>query len=200
MKKSNVPSAAELFSVMPPPESVNALLSVRLPQSGRGERQENSFAMYDISRAHFHGVLWRRVCVCVAPRRGEGKPRTGKWTRSRTRRLTAEEEYVWHGGCECSLAGALRADDEGAQFPPRLRQPCIVLCIWERDIGFLVHSDDLMVEMPGREEKWFEEVLFSKYDGKVNGEVSFGLTETSLTETSSNQMESRMWFSAEYGG
>ena len=42
-KKSDVLSAAELTSGMPPLESVKALLfSFRLPQSGRGEGQANS--------------------------------------------------------------------------------------------------------------------------------------------------------------
>ena len=31
-----------------------------------------------------------------------------------------------YGGCECSLASALRADPEGAQFRPRPEQSCIV--------------------------------------------------------------------------
>ena len=66
MKKSDVLSAAELFSGMPPMESVKAhfSLSVRLPQSRRCRKDCKRFlAMYDISRAHFHGVPVRRVVV-----------------------------------------------------------------------------------------------------------------------------------------
>ena len=63
-KKSDVPSAAELHSGMPPLESKceNTPLSVRPSQSGRGEKQANP-CKYDISRAHFHGVPVRRVFV-----------------------------------------------------------------------------------------------------------------------------------------
>ena len=41
----------------------------------------------------------------------------------------------------------------------------------ERDVRLLVHGDDVMVEMPTDEEKWFECVLFSKYDGKCTGQL-----------------------------
>ena len=42
MKRSYVPSAADVLSGMPPLECVKTPLSVRLPQSRRGERQANS--------------------------------------------------------------------------------------------------------------------------------------------------------------
>ena len=60
MKKSGVPSAAELLSGMPPLESVKALTSLFVShnQETNGKR---TLAMYDISRAHFHGVPVRRV-------------------------------------------------------------------------------------------------------------------------------------------
>ena len=36
----------------------------------------------------------------------------------------------------------------------------------ERDVRLLVRGDDFTVEMPIHEEKWFEGVLYSNYDGK----------------------------------
>ena len=39
----------------------------------------------------------------------------------------------------------------------------------EGDVRVVVHGDDVMVEMPTHEEKWFEIVLLSKYDGKCTG-------------------------------
>ena len=36
----------------------------------------------------------------------------------------------------------------------------------ERDVRLFVRGDDFMVETRTSEEKWFEGVLFSKYDGK----------------------------------
>ena len=75
--------------------------------------------------------------------------------------------YEWHGGCECSLAG--------------LSNPSLFVHV-ERDIRLLVDGDDFMVEMPTREEKWFEEVSFSKYDGKGTG--MFHSDGNTLTETS----------------
>ena len=52
----------------------------------------------------------------------------------------------------------------------------------ERDVRLLVHGDDFMVEMPTHEEKWFEGVLFSKYDGKCT--EKFHSDGNILTETS----------------
>ena len=61
MKKSDVPSAAELFNGMPPLESVKALFSVSHSQEeAKGKR---TLAMYEISCVHFHGVPVRRVFV-----------------------------------------------------------------------------------------------------------------------------------------
>ena len=39
----------------------------------------------------------------------------------------------------------------------------------ERYLRLLVHDDDFVVEIPAHEEKWFDMVLFSKYDGKCTG-------------------------------
>ena len=55
MKKSDVPTAAELLSAMAPLESVKALLTLFVSQS--------RIAVFDISRAHFHGVPVRSVFV-----------------------------------------------------------------------------------------------------------------------------------------
>ena len=44
------------------------------------------------------------------------------------------------------------------------------LCVHaKRDMRLLIHGDDFMVEMPTHEEKLFESVLFSKYDGRCTG-------------------------------
>ena len=58
MKKSNVPSAAELFSGMPLLECVcvKALLSLFVSHSQEEAKGERTVAMYDVSRAHFHGI------------------------------------------------------------------------------------------------------------------------------------------------
>ena len=56
MKKSQVPSAAELFSGMPPPESVKALLCLFVSRSEEEAKGQRTLAMYDISRAHFQGM------------------------------------------------------------------------------------------------------------------------------------------------
>ena len=63
MKKSDVPSAAELFSGLPPPESVKALLSLFVSHSQEEAKGKRTLAMCDICRAHFHGVPVRRVFV-----------------------------------------------------------------------------------------------------------------------------------------
>ena len=50
-------------------------------------------------------------------------------------------------------------------FVQGLSNPALYVQV-ERDVRLLVHRDDFLVEMPTHEEKWFEGVLFSKYDGK----------------------------------
>ena len=59
-KNSDVPSAAELVSGMPSLESVQALLSLFSQEETKGKR---TLAIHDISRAHFHVLLVRRVFV-----------------------------------------------------------------------------------------------------------------------------------------
>ena len=76
--------------------------------------------------------------------------------------------HAWHSGRQCSLASALRADLERTWFRSRSEQSLSVVHV-EQDVRLLVHGDDFMVEMPTHEEKWFESVSFSKYDGKCAG-------------------------------
>ena len=47
----------------PPLESVNALLSLFVSYNQEEEKGQRTLAMYDVSRAHFHGVPLRRVFV-----------------------------------------------------------------------------------------------------------------------------------------
>ena len=63
MKKSDFLCAAELFSGMPPLESVKALLSLFISHIQEEAKGNQTLAMCDISRAHFHGVPLRRVFV-----------------------------------------------------------------------------------------------------------------------------------------
>ena len=72
MKRSDVPSAAELFSGMPPLESGRALLSLFVSHSQEEAKGKRTLAMYDISGTHFHGVPVRRVFVELRTRRKKG--------------------------------------------------------------------------------------------------------------------------------
>ena len=63
MKRSEVPLVAELFGGMPPLESVKALLSLFVSHSREKAKGKRTLAMYDISRAHFHGAPVRIVFV-----------------------------------------------------------------------------------------------------------------------------------------
>ena len=104
MKRSGFLSAAELLSGMPLLESVKAFFSLSLFVSHTQEEAKGKrvLAMYDISRAHFHGTPVRREKKRTLGR-GEGQARTLIWIRSGIRWL-AENVQVWHGGCECSWA------------------------------------------------------------------------------------------------
>ena len=57
------PSAAELFTEMPPLESVKALVSLFVSHCQDNAKGKRTLALYDISRAHFHGVPVRRLFV-----------------------------------------------------------------------------------------------------------------------------------------
>ena len=63
VKKSDVPSAAELLSGLPPLESVKTLLSLFVSHSREEAKGNRTFAMFDIGRAYFRGVPERRVFV-----------------------------------------------------------------------------------------------------------------------------------------
>ena len=63
MKKFDLSSAAELFSGIPPLESVKPFLSLFVSFSEEEAKGRRTLVMYDLSRAHFHGVPVRRVFV-----------------------------------------------------------------------------------------------------------------------------------------
>ena len=165
MKKSDVPSAAELFSGMPPLESVKALLSLFVSHSQEEVKGKGTLAC-DISRAHFHEVLERRVFVELPDEEKERLPRESG----------LDLEYV--GLLRKCMYGAVdasaRRQGHHAQilkkhsFVQGLSNSSSFVCV-EGDVRVVVHGDDVMVEMPTHEEKWFEIVLFSKYDGKCTG-------------------------------
>ena len=96
MKKSDVPSAAELFSGMPPLESVKrfALLSLFVSHNQEEAKGTRTLAIYDISRAHFHGKSVRRVFVELRDDEKERLARE-KCTRSRTRWLAEKCKARW---------------------------------------------------------------------------------------------------------
>ena len=109
--------------------------------------------MYDISRAHFHGVPVRRVFV----------------------ELLDVPDLEYAGLLEKCMYGSVDASVrwqahyaqslEEHSFAQSLCNPALFVHV-EPDMRLLVHGDDFMVEMPALEEKWFEGVWFSKYDGK----------------------------------
>ena len=166
MKKSDVPSATELFSGMPTLESVSALLSLFVSHSQEETKGKRTVAMYDISRAHFHGVPVRRLFVelpdeekgCLA--RGNGTDLEYVGLLRKCMYGTVDASARWHK----HYAQILK--EHG--FVQGLSSPALFVQVG-RDVRLLVHGDDLMVEMPTHEEKWFESVLFSKYDGTRTG-------------------------------
>ena len=70
---------------------------------------------------------------------------------------------MWHSGRQCSAHHAQILKKHS--FVQGLSNPALFVH-FERDVRLLVHGDDFMVEMPTHEEKWFDGVLFLKYDGK----------------------------------
>ena len=72
MMKADFPSAAELFGGMPPLESVRALLSLFVSHNEEKAKGKRTLVMYDISRAHFHGVPVRQVFVELPDEEREG--------------------------------------------------------------------------------------------------------------------------------
>ena len=117
--------------------------------------------MYDISRAHFHGVLVRCVFVEFPDEEKERLARENGHDLENVGLLrrcmygTEDVSALWRG----HHAQILKEHGfvQGVSNPP-------VLVHAERDIRLLVHGDDVMVEMPTHEERWFESVLFSKCD------------------------------------
>ena len=103
---------------------VLALLSLFVSHNQEEAKGKRTLAMYNISRAHFHGAPVRRVCVELLDEEKERLARENGPDLKYTGLL--KKVHVRHGGCECSLASALRADPEGAQFRPRPQQSCII--------------------------------------------------------------------------
>ena len=92
MTESDVPSAAERFSGMPPLESVTGLLSLFVSHSHEEANGKRTLAMYDMSCAHFHGGLVRRV-LCKTP---EDERKRGSHARTAT---IWNSLASWEGAC-----------------------------------------------------------------------------------------------------
>ena len=154
MKKSGVPSAAELFSGMPLLESVYAASAKR----------KRTLAMFDISRAHFRVAPVQRCFVelpddekeRLARENGHDLEHVG--LQRKCMHDTVDASGQWQAHYSLILK-------KNTSFVQRLRNPSLFVCV-ERDVRLLVHGEDFMVEMPTHEEKWLEGVLFSKNDGK----------------------------------
>ena len=66
----------------------------------------------------------------------------------------------------------------------------------ERDVRLLLHGDDFLAEIPTHDKKWFEGVLFSKYDGKCTEDVPFEWQhlDGNFVLEPCGQMWSRIWW------
>lgn len=164
MRKSDVPPASDLFSGMPPLESVKMLLSLFVAHNQEETKGARTLAMYDISRAHFHGVPVRRLFIELPEEERErhvDKDYVGLLKKSMYGTVDASARWQAH------YAELLKKHG----FAQGLSNPSL-FAHSVRDVRLLVHGDDFMVEMPSTEEKWFEEVLFSQYEGKCTGKFN----------------------------
>ena len=80
---------SDLFSAMPPVESLKALVSHVMPERVDRRGRNLVLAVFDVSRAHFHGVCERDVHV-----EPPSELQTS-WTRSQT-----QQDDVRDAGCE----------------------------------------------------------------------------------------------------
>ena len=90
---------------------------------------------------------------------------------SQTRRKRGKARTLQHVGlprkCMCGTVDAsARWQAHHAQILKEHGFSPLIFVHVERDVRLLVHGDHFTVEMPTHEEKLFESVLFSKYDGK----------------------------------
>ena len=72
--------ASQLFSAMPPLESVIALVSIMMPVGWSNKGKPLSLRHYDISRAHFQGTAQSLINVKLPPegRQTYGEDKVGK--------------------------------------------------------------------------------------------------------------------------
>ena len=162
MKKSEIPQAADLFSGMPPLEAVKILLGIFVGHCREPSKGPRTLAMYDVSRAHFHGVPTRRLFIELPEEEKQD--------------ITDGGDYV--GLLQKCMYGTVDASARWqAHYATLLKQqgfsqgrsnPALLVHV-ERDIRLLVHGDDFLVEMPSGQAEWFESILQSAYDFKVTG-------------------------------
>ena len=131
-KRSHVPSGAKLFSGMPPLESVKkSVVSLFVSHYQEEAKGERTLAMYDISRAHIHGVPVRRVFVELPDDEKE------RLARENGPDGTVDASALW----QAHYAQILK----GHSFVHGLSNPALFVHV-ERDIRLLVHGDGFMVE------------------------------------------------------
>ena len=164
MKKSDVPSAAELFcGSATSGKCESTLLSVRLSQSRRGDPvQCTTSAAHTSVESWCEEYWWSSLDEekeRLARKKGHDLENVGLLRKCTYG--TADAGARWQGHCARILEehGLVRS----------LSNPFLFVQV-ERDIRLLAHGGDFMVEMPTHEENWFESVLFSEWDGKCTGE------------------------------
>ena len=143
-----LPGAAELFSGMPPLESVKALCSLFVSRAYEGE--DMCLATYDSSRAHFYGTPLRRLWVELPPEDAVGDKGPVVGLLKRTMYGTVDASARWQSDYAALLT------QEG--FQQGRSNPSI---FWHqmKDIRLLCHGDDFMVVCSSASRLWFEKVL-----------------------------------------
>jgi hypothetical protein len=162
MRKSDVPSAAELFSGMPPLEGMKALASIFVGHCHEADKGRRHLAMYDISRAHFHGTPLRRLFIELPAEEQEDIKDGGDYVGLLLKTMygTVDASARWQAHYAKVLTDNGFA--QGRSNPALFVHP-------GRDIRLLVHGDDFLVEMPADQAAFFESLLAKQYEFKRTG-------------------------------
>ena len=152
--------AAELFSAMPPLESLKLMLSLLVCRQQTKRGGVLKMGLYDISRAHFYGVAKRRVFVSLPDEEAEpGKCALLKRTMYGTRDASAtwQDDYLEH--------------IESKGYRRGKSSPAIFRGTGEDETAGLVHGDDFAVLSDEQGLDAMEAVLGERYDFKRIGRL-----------------------------
>ena len=159
--------ASQLFSALPPQESVKALVSIKMSVRWLNKGKPLKLRHYDISRAHFQGKAQRLIYM---GRPAEDSQKYGEFKAGRLVKSmygTQDASRIWQFDYVNLICGEVGGFRRGKHSAALFHNP-------NGDMRMAVHGDDFVCLSDDDGLKHIDNLLKSKYTAKDMATLGFG--------------------------